>query len=127
MKLSVLPILSLVILLSSCSHSSDKNFVAKVDSPMAFYRLQKNGPPTYDKVFRRVDKLLKFIAKDSVTQKKEWTWDTLWMVKVVVDTLRDTHHKPIYDSVHKAYLPQYQWQQLIDNHYIQPSTIEPLP
>lgn len=94
---------------------------------MAFYRLQKTGPPTYDRAFRRVDKLLKFITKDSFTQKKEWAMDTIWTVKVIVDTLRDAKHKPIYDSVHKTYLPQYQWQQLLDNHYIQPSTIEPLP
>lgn len=105
----LIPFLCIFILFSSCGGSSSLT-PKKGDTVDVIYRWQLGGPLIQSAGTWATSKARRF--KDSSSATAEWFMDTLWRVKVPVDTVRDSAtKKPLLDSMKRVQY-RFEWQDI---------------
>lgn len=104
-----IPILFLFAL-ASCGGSAPNLTPIKGDTVEVIYRGQLGGPLIQSTATWTTTKSRRF--KDSSSATAEWFMDTLWRVKVPVDTVRDSAtKKPLLDSMKRVQY-RFEWQDI---------------
>lgn len=115
-QISVL--ISLVILVS-CSHSSDRPFVSKHDTINVYYIDPRNGSRGWSKGVYDTKRI--FQVTDSTGTSGKWLEEKAWQVGIP-DSFRDAKTNIAkYDSVHKTWLSIRYYN--IDRHLVQPDSL----
>lgn len=98
----------------SCGRSVNIKFTPKKDTVDVLVKTDRDGPFLLKGAYFTTRVLL---SEDSSTTNGKWLIDTVWMVRVGNDTLRDAQHHPLFDSLHH---PIYNWSwQYADKKVIQ--------
>lgn len=113
-----IPILFLFAL-ASCGGSAPNLTPIKGDTVEVIYRSQLGGPLIQSTATWTTTKSRRF--KDSLSTNAEWTMDTLWQVKVPMDTVRDSNKKPLLDSL-KRIQYRFEWEP-IPSRFVQRITV----
>lgn len=101
--------LCIVYSINSCGSTSKKEYGTEKGDTIRTLALYKfKNQLHYDVIGRIRKRVEKFVPVDNNTQKKQWAWDTLYIINWR-DTARDANRNPRLDSTGKAIMENQLW------------------